>query len=280
MTEISAVLVKKLRDATNVSMMECKKALLEANGDMEKANKILREKGIATALKKSSRTANQGLMVSASSSDEKTVSLIEVNCETDFVARNEDFISFTNELAVKALSTEGMLAEIVKDEVTAKIAKIGENIIVKRNVRYVLQGMGMIGKYIHLGGKVGVLVEVGCTKSETLSNQAFKDLVKDLTLHIAAAYPRYLEPKDVPQAELQSEREIYAKQVVDKPANIVEKIVDGKIKKFYGDVCLVEQLFVKEQKETIKQLLASVGKTVGDTLTIKRFVRYQLGETN
>lgn len=277
MTTISAALVKELRDATNVSMMECKRALVEANGDMEKANRILREKGIATAAKKATRTANQGLVASATSADQKTASLVEVNCETDFVARNESFIAFVASVAKKACDTDNALADEMKDEVTAKITEIGENIILKRNVRLSLSGEGKVGSYIHLGGKVGVLVEVSSTKAETASNDVFQELVKDITLHIAACSPRYLTSAEVPENEIKSEREIYAAQVKDKPAQIVDKIVDGKMKKFFADFCLVDQAFVKEPKTSITQLLAEKGKVLNDTLGIKRFVRYQLG---
>ena len=277
MTEISAEMVKELRDATNVSMMECKRALAEAGGDMAKATKLLRERGMAVAAKKASRTANQGLIASVISDDGKTGSLIEVNCETDFVARNPDFQKFVAQLAKKACATDGELANEVKSEVAAKVVEIGENIVVRRNVRYALSGGGKIASYIHLGGKVGALVEVGCTKAETVKNAAFDELVKDLTLQIAASSPKWLTSKDVTADVIASEREIYAKQVTGKPANIVDKIVDGKLKKFYSEVCLMEQMFVKEQKQSITQLLGAKGKQLNDTITIKRYVRYQLG---
>jgi elongation factor Ts len=148
---------------------------------------------------------------------------------------------------------------------------------VRRSVRYELQGQGIVASYIHFGGKVGVLLEVGCEKTETAQNDLFKEVVKDITLHIAASNPQYLSRKDVPETVLQSEREIYAKQVVNKPANIIRKIVDGKLEKFYSLVCLVEQGFVKEPEQTITELLALKGKELGDVLTIRRFARYQVG---
>jgi elongation factor Ts len=277
MTEISAEMVKELRDATNVSMMECKRALTEAGGDMAKATKVLRERGMAVAAKKASRTANQGLIASSITGDGRTGSLVEVNCETDFVARNPDFQTFVAELAKKACATDGNLADEVKSDVSAKVAAIGENIVVRRNIRYTLDGAGKIASYIHLGGKVGTLIEVGCTKAETVKNEAFEELAKDLTLQIAASSPKWLTSKEIPSDVIASEREIYAKQVTGKPANIVDKIVDGKLKKFYSDVCLMDQLFVKEQKQSITQLLEAKGKQISDTITIKRFVRYQVG---
>jgi len=278
MAEITADIVKKLREATNVSMMECKRALVEAGGDMEKATRLLRERGIAIAAKKASRATNQGIIASAKTEDGKIASLIQVNCETDFVAKNENFKNFVAQLAVKACATDGNLGETSKDELTAKIAEIGENMVITRNVRFVSEGTGAIASYIHMGGKVGVLVDVACEKTETADNPVFKELIKDLTLHIAASRPKYLTSAEVPADVISAEREIYAKQVTGKPANIIDKIVDGKMKKFYEEACFVNQLFVKEQKETITSLLDSKGKQVGDALKIRRFARYQLGE--
>jgi len=277
MTEISASLVKNLRDATNVSMMECKRALVEAGGDVEKATRLLRERGMAVAAKKASRAANQGLVATATSADGRTVSLVEVNCETDFVARNDGFIAFVTSLAKRALETDAALAEQAQADVTAKIAEIGENIVLRRNARFTLQGNGTVTAYIHLGGKMGVLLDVGCEKPETVAKPQFAEVTRDLILHVAAANPRYLVPEEVPAAEVASEREIFAKQVADKPAQIVEKIVDGKIRKFYQEICLIEQPFVKEPKQTIKGLLQETGKALGDTLTIRRYVRYMIG---
>jgi elongation factor Ts len=277
MTEISATLVRELREATNVSMMECKKALTETNGDMAKATKLLRERGMAVAAKRAAKSTNAGVVAAAASPDGKTSALVEVNCETDFVARNEGFQVFVRNMAQKALSTDAQLSEQASDELAAQVAAIGEKIVIRRNVRFTLKGTGAIATYIHMGGKVGVLVEVGCGKAETTQADAFKVLISDLTLHVAACCPLYLTSAEVPADVLAAEREIYAKQVQDKPAQIVDKIVDGKIKKFYADTCFVDQLFVKEQKETITQLLASKGKELGDTLSIRRFVRYQMG---
>lgn len=277
MPEITAKEVKALRDATNVSMMECKKALIEAEGDIDKATKLLREKGMAVATKRAAKATNQGKIASADADGEKIRSLVEVNCETDFVARNEDFIKFVDELAVRATETDEALATLCNDELMSKVAAIGENLKIRRNVRYMLQGTGAIGSYIHLGGKVGVLVELGCNKEESTTADEFKSLLSDLTLHIAACSPRYLNSSEVPEDIIESEREIFAKQVEGKPANIVEKIVDGKIQKFFGEICLIDQPFVKEQKQSITELLAEKGKALGDTLEIRRFERYQLG---
>ena len=277
MADITASLVKQLRDATNVSMMECKRALIEADGDLDKATKLLRERGIAVAAKKASRTANQGLIASATSDDGTIASLIEVNCETDFVTRNDVFIAFVGSLAQSALESDDSLAESVKDEITAKVVEIGENIIARRNVRYVQQGTGAIASYIHLGGKVGVLVEVAGEIDQTAQSDSFKTLVKDLTLHVAACSPRYLVSGEVTEEEIAAERDIYAKQVKGKPENIISKIVDGKMRKFFGEICLTEQGFVKEPKQSVTALLEEKGKELDDKLSIRRFTRYQIG---
>ncbi len=278
MAEITAKLVKELRDATGVSMMECKKALQEAQGNAEQATTILRQRGVAIAAKKASRSANQGLIGSAITEDGKTGSLIEVNCETDFVAKNEVFRQFVNELSNQACATEGDLKEEIKDEITAKITELGENIVLKRYQTFTLHETGKLASYIHLGGKVGVLIEVGCTKEDSVSSPIFNDLVKDLTLHVAAANPQYLKPDEVAQDVLDSERKIYAEQVKDKPENIIDKIVEGKIGKFFEEICLLQQGFVKEPKMSITQLIESKSKEIDDSITIRRFLRYQLGE--
>jgi len=277
MADISAAQVKELRDATGVSMMDCKKALVEANGDLDAATKLLRERGMAVAAKRASKAANQGIIAATASADGNTLAMVEVNCETDFVARNSDFQAFVATVAANALDTDGPLDEVMHDVLMDKIAAVGENMKIRRNVRFCLNGTGKLASYIHMGGKVGVIVEVGCGKAETVDAPLFDELVKDLTLHIAATAPRYLDSSEVPADVLASEREIYAKQVEGKPANIVDKIVDGKVRKFYEEICLVAQGFVKEPKQTITDLLLEKGKALGDTIAIRRFVRYQLG---
>jgi elongation factor Ts len=278
MAEITAKMVSELRESTGVSMMECKKALVEAGGDKDKAVRLLRERGMASAQKRAGRATNQGVIATASAPDAKTASLVEVNCETDFVARNDQFKAYAVELAQKALSTDAALAETEKDVVTAMIQKTGENMQIRRNVRLQLAGEGRITSYIHLGAKEGVLVEMSCGKAATANAPAFIELGRDIAMHVSAVAPRYLNRTEVPADVIAAEREIFAKQVADKPANIVEKIVDGKVGKFFGEICLIDQPFVKEQKMSVKQLLEAKGKELGDTLTINRFVRWMLGE--
>ena len=277
MATITAAQVKELRDATAVSMMDCKKALQETDGNMEEATRLLRERGMATASKRAAKATNQGIIATDSADDGQTVGLVEVNCETDFVARNEDFQAFVNELATASTTTDEPLSEVCADALTDRIAAIGENLKIRHNVRFSLQGTGAIGAYIHMGGKVGVLVELGCEKEDTVAAAAFQQLLSDLTLHVAACSPSYMVAEEVPAAELEAERAIFAKQVEDKPEQIIGKIVEGKLKKFYGEICFLQQGFVKEPKQSITELLAETGKALDDTLTIRRYARYQLG---
>lgn len=275
---ITASMVKELREATSVGMMECKKALEETNGDFDAAVKLLRERGSAVAAKRADREAKEGKIEAIVTADAQSAAMIEVNCETDFVTRNENFQAFVAELRNEALNYEtGKMAEAVADKVTEKISSIGEKIQLRRNVKWDVNGTGAIISYIHMGGKVGVLVELGCEKADTLKSEAFQELAKDLTLHVAAAAPQYLNRGEVPEELLESEKDIFRKQLEGKPANIIDNILLGKINKFYSQICFLEQGFVKEDKVSITNLVAEKGKALGDTLSIKRYVRYQLG---
>ena len=274
---ITASEVKALRDATNVSMMECKRALVETDGDLEGATKLLRERGMAVAAKRATKAANQGIITATETDGGKTIAMVEVNCETDFVARNEDFQKFVADAGDKALATDDALSDVMADELVEQIAAIGENLKIRRNLRYQLSGTGKLASYIHLGGKVGVVIEVACGKEETATSPVFEELVKDLTLHIAAAAPPYPTSAEIPADVIAEERAIFAKQVEGKPEQIIGKIVDGKVEKFYAETCLVNQGFVKEPKQSITQLLEAKGKELSDTFEIKRFERYQLG---
>ncbi|MCF7839114.1 MAG: translation elongation factor Ts [Candidatus Marinimicrobia bacterium] len=277
MTEISASLVKELRDATNVGMMECKRALQEANGDKDRAIQILRERGVAIAGKKAGRTAKEGLIAAEVFNDGRSAVLIEVNCETDFVARNDNFKAFVADLLEKAKACTGDLAAEVEADMVAKVTEIGENLKLGRHARFEREGEGALASYVHLGGKVGVLVELSCEKPETGKTDLCREIIKDLTLHIAACNPSYLDRTEVPADEVAAEREIYAKQVEGKPAAILEKIVEGKLNKFYSQVCLREQAFVKDGDQSVTQWLTAAGKALNDTLTISRYLRVQVG---
>ena len=279
MVQITASEVNKLRSMTGVSMMECKKALVASNGDIDAAVKSLRELGVAVAAKRSEKAANQGIIAAKTAEDGSKIVMVEVNCETDFVARNSDFAAFVDTVADKALAIDGDVADVMKDELTSQISSIGENLKIRRSAKFALQGIGRLASYIHMGGKVGVLVEVACGKAETVSNEDFIEVARDITLQIAASSPQWLDRTEVPADVVAAERDIYANQMKDqnKPANILEKILDGKVNKFYSDVCLVDQMFVKEPSISITTLLDQVGKKVGDKLTIRRFIRFQLG---
>jgi elongation factor Ts len=276
--EITASMVKELRDATNVSMMECKRALQEANGDKEKAFKLLRERGMAVAAKKADRVAKDGKISAKVSADGKTGVMVEINCETDFVTRNEIFQKFVVEMTDKAMTTDGNPAEVFKADITAKVAEIGENIVLRKSEKFTVSGTGAVASYIHMGGKVGVLAEFGFANAATVNSAVFKELALDVCLHIAAARPAALDRSGVPAQLVEDEKALFAKQVEGKPANIVEGILKGKLNKFYSQICLIEQMFVKDDKISITQLLEAKSKEIGDKVEIKRYTRWQLGE--
>ena len=273
---IDAQLVKTLREKTNAGLMECKRALAETNGDLEAAVDALRKKGAASAAKKADREAKDGTIAQAILSGAKVGVLVEVNCETDFVAKNDSFKAFCEDIAKKIANQPG--ADLEADRIAA-VQKIGENILIRRSERLEVSGNGLISAYIHTGGKVGVLVEVGAENDATAQHEDFKQLVRDITLQIAAANPLCVDRTQVPGALAEREREVYRGQVpAGKPPQIIEKIVDGKMDKFFSSTCLVDQAFIKNPDQTVSQLLAEKSKALGDTLKIRRFVRFMVGE--
>jgi elongation factor Ts len=277
MAEITAAAVAKLREMTGAGLMECKKALTEAGGDMEKAVDILRKKGAASAAKKSSREANEGVIVQSIQPGARAGILVEINCETDFVARNDDFKAFCDEVARALLANPKADVETMR---TAQVAKIGENIQISRFHRMEVAGNGMVAAYIHTGAKVGVLVEVGSGKEATTANEDFKQLVRDITLQIAAGHPFVVSRNEVDPGMLAKEKEIAAEQVKNKPPQAIAKIVEGKLEKFFQGYCLLDQGFVKKNSEiAVKDHVASVAKQLGDEITIRQFVRFQVGES-
>jgi len=277
MSDISVAMINDLRQRTNAGMMDCKNALTETKGDMDAAIKILREKGLAIQVKRADKESKQGIIQALASADGTAMAMVEVNTETDFVAKTDNFKNFVNAVAQKTLEVGEDLGDNMKDGLMTIVSQTGENVKIRRVARYVLSGTGKLESYIHMGGKVGVLVEVACTKAETLANAAFLDLVHDLALQVAAAMPRYLVSAEVPADIVEAEKDIYRAQVQDKPANIVEGILKGKIQKFYSEVCLMNQPFVKEPKQSITEVVNACAVATGDTITIKRFVRFQLG---
>src|SRR5215510_6212701 len=279
MAEITAASVAKLREMTNAGMMDCKNALKEANGDLEGAAVILRKKGMATASSKGGREAREGLIAQYIAPDGKLGVLVEVNCQTDFVARNEMFKAFADDVA-KRLAADPK-TDFEADRV-GMVAKIRENIQIPRNARMEVSGNGMIAGYIHTGAKVGVLVEVGAGKEATVTNDDFKQLVKDITLQIAAGHPYAVSREGVPADVIAKEREIAAQsdRLKGKPPQAMEKILQGILEKFYQTYCLVDKGFVKRNSEiSVKEHMAQVAKQLGDEITIRRFVRFQVGES-
>jgi len=279
MSDFTAADVAKLRESTGAGLMDCKKALVESKGDSSKAVDILRARGVASAAKKASRDAKDGVIAQHVQPGAKVGVLVEINCETDFVARNETFKAFCDDLARK-LSSQATV-ESLEPERVAAVAKIGENIKVARFVRFEVSGNGMIAAYIHTGAKVGVLVEVGAKNEASVGLEEFKQLVRDITLQIAAANPTVVSRDQLAADVVAKEKEIAAEQVKNKPPQAIAKIVEGKMEKFFGGVCLVDQGFVKRNSEvTVKEHVAGVAKQLGDELEIRRFVRFQLGETS
>jgi elongation factor Ts len=279
MAEITAASVGKLREMTGAGLMDCKKALVEANGDLNAAADILRKKGIASAAKKADRAANEGVIAQFIAPGAKTGVLVEINCETDFVAKNEGFRAFCDDIAKKFAANPN--ADVEADRV-AVVAKIGENIKISRHQRIEVSGNGLVAAYIHTGAKVGVLVEIGAGKAETVAKDEFKQLVKDITLQIAAGHPHAVSRDQVPAEIIAKEREIAANsdRLKGKPAQAMEKILAGVLDKFFQTYCLVDQGFVKRNSEvSVKEHVAQIAKQLGDEITIRRFVRFQVGES-
>ena len=289
MANITASDVMKLRQMTGVSMMECKKALLKTEGDYDAAVKLLRELGAAVSAKRAEKSAKEGLVYAKLCSCGSKIAIVEVNCETDFVANSADFKAFVDKVADAALDGEADLEGKLAEDKKALIAKVGEKVEIRRGDKLELQGTGVLQSYIHMGGKAGTIVEVGVGKEETLAAPEFGQLVKDLTLQITSAEPRWLDRTQVPQDVIDQEMEINAKKLEaeqaekggkPKPPEILKKIAMGQIGKFYADVCLVDQAFVKNapgEKATVAQIVAGVAKKLGDEIVVRRFVRYALG---
>lgn len=284
---ITAQSVKELREKTGAGMMDCKKALIESQGDIDKAVEILREKGLAAAAKKAGRVAAEGIVKTYISEDKKSAGIVELNCETDFVAANEEFVSFAGKLAemasVTTVSTvEEFVAEkfdgetTVSEALTALIAKLGENMTVRRFDKFNLEN-GVVESYIHGGGRIGVVVELGCDSDNII---VLSEVARDVCMQVAAANPAFLSKEYVDQESLEKEKEIYRVQALNegKPENIVEKMVMGRIQKYYKEVCLLDQAWVKDGDKSISKYLQEKSKEVGAPITINKFVRFERGE--
>ncbi len=278
MAEFTAADVGKLREMTGAGLMDCKRALTETKGKMEAAVDWLRKKGVASAAKKSTRATKEGAIAQNIQTGARAGVLVEINCETDFVARNDTFRAFAEEISRK-LTAGAKLADLEADRIAA-VAKIGENIQVPRFIRYEVTGNGMIAAYIHTGAKVGVLVEVGAGKESTVGHEDFKQLVRDITLQIAAGNPAVVSRDRLPAEVVAKEREIAAEQVKNKPPQAVAKIVEGKLEKYFQTCCLLDQGFVKRNSEiSVKEHIGGIAKQLGDEIAIRRFARFQVGET-
>ena len=268
--------VMELRKKTGAGVADCQKALKETEGNMEKAVDLLREKGIATAAKKASRIAAEGIVYAAING--KTGALVEVNCETDFVAKGDQYKDFVKSVAEFVCANEvkdiDELVAIKNDETIAATAKIGEKISIRRFAKYTAEN-GIVESYIHMGGKVGVLVEIeGCDCDMA------KELAHDVALQIAAAKPLYLCASEVPAEVLEHEKEILKAQALNegKPAVIVDRMVEGRVKKYYDEFCLLNQAFVKDPSLTIEKVVKACGDKMGRAVSVKRFVRFEMGE--
>ena len=272
MAQITAAMVKELGEITGAGMMDCKKALAATDGDKEKAIDFLREKGIAKAEKKAGRIASEGVVAAYVSDDAKLAAVVEVNCETDFVANTDNFHAMVEKIAkhiaeanpadMDALNESVLDGKSVAEFVTEAVASIGEKISIRRFERYACED-GLIASYIHMGGKIGVIVELtGGTAEQG----------KDVAMQVAAAKPSCVDRSSVDQKDLDHEREVLRKQALEegKPEKIVEKMVDGRINKYYKEVCLIEQPFIKDPDQTVQNILGDV--------KVRRFTSYQLGE--
>lgn len=284
---ITAKMVGELRERTGSGMMDCKKALTQTDGDIDKAIEILREKGLAAAAKKAGRIAAEGLVSTYIVEEGNVGAIVEFNCETDFVAQNNDFVQISNGLAKQvALSNINTVEELlnskyienneatVQEVITGLIAKLGENMSVRRFNKLTANN-GVVHGYIHGGGRIGVIVSVEGGNSEIA-----REVAKELTLQIAAANPLFLNKEDVTTDSLDKEKEIYRQQALNegKPEKIVEKMVEGRIQKYYKEVCLVEQLWIRDQDLTIKKFIENKSKELGSPLKVDKFVRFEKGE--
>lgn len=291
---ISASLIKQLRDKTGAGLMDVRNALAEADGDMQKAIEVLRQKGAATAEKKSSRATGEGKVAARVAADGSTGAIVEVNCETDFSANNERFLALVEAIVEAAAAKDNASVEALlqaphaeagdlKTLLTDTVGAVKENMAVSRFERYDLAASnGLVQSYIHAGGKIGVLLEVKTGKADSAQADTFKQLVKDLAMQIAAAAPEFVSRDDIPSEVIDEETrvEMGKEDILKKPENIREKIVQGRVEKNLAQRVLLLQPFIKDQSETVESLVAKTASGLGDSITVTRFVRYVLGETS
>jgi elongation factor Ts len=290
--EVTAKMVKDLRDMTGAGMMDCKKALAATEGDMDKAVEFLREKGLAAAEKKAGRIAAEGMVDVNVSADAKLAAIVEVNSETDFVAKNDKFRDFVAAVAAQAATTsaadiDAFLAEAwaldtaktVKEELASMIAVIGENMTIRRFEKVVAES-GFVVSYIHGGGRIGILVDVDCS----VNNEATQEAAKNVAMQIAALNPKYVDQSEISPEFIAHEKDILKAQIMNdpanskKPENIIEKMLEGRLQKELKEFCLVDQTYVKDGDLSVGQYLANVSKEVGADMKVRRFVRFETGE--
>ena len=288
MAEISASMVMKLRKMSGQGMMDCKKALQEADGDAERAMGILRKKGLATLAKRAERETSEGIVVSKTSADGRVAAMATLCCETDFVAKSDDFVAAAHALADYALAcqadngAENVLETTIDDRkfgdiLTEMVSKTGEKMQVGKFAKYKLDGPGFISTYIHFNNKVGTMVQIETSDEAIAADDTLKRTVADIAMHITATKPMALDKDGIAPDIIEREKAIFAEQVKNKPANIIDKIVEGKVRKFFVENCLLEQPFVKDDSKTVEQVLADAAKQAGGQAKIKRFVRFEVG---
>ena len=286
MTEISASMVMKLRKISGQGMMDCKKALTEADGDIERAMGILRKKGLATLAKRSEKETSEGLVIGVEG--DNWASLATLCCETDFVARSDDFKKAADTIrkyiekydadcgpdAILETEIDGKKGS---DVITETVSKTGEKMVIGDYKRFSLSCPGLISTYIHFNGKVGTMVQIETSDDNTANSDALNQTANDIAMHITAIKPLSLDKDGIDPETIEKEKAIFAEQVKDKPANIIDKIIEGKMKKFFAENCLLEQPFVKDDSKTVAQILTDAAKQAGGTAKIKSFVRFEVG---
>jgi elongation factor Ts len=288
MAEISASTVMKLRKMSGQGMMDCKKALQEAEGDVEQAMEILRKKGLATLAKRAERETTEGAVVSWRSADGKAAALATVCCETDFVAKSDDFRELTTHVGeyIEASDADQGADAILKTSVGGKtfeqvltdtVSKTGEKTEVGDYTRFHLDGAGLFGLYVHFNGKVGSLIQIGTSDDSVARTEPVKQAASDIAMHVTASKPLALDRDGIDPEVVAKEKEVYAEMVKNKPPEIIERIVEGKMKKFYAENCLLDQPFVKDDSKTVRQVLAEAARQGGGEAKIERFVRLDVG---
>jgi len=288
MSEISASTVMKLRKMSGQGMMDCKKALAESDGDLEKAIDLLRKKGLATLSKRAERETSEGLVVCRVAADGKQAVMASLCCETDFVAKSDDFVATSNKLLdyAEACSAEKGAERVLDTELDGKkfntvftetVSKTGEKMQVGDFQRFTVDECGLIGTYIHFNGKVGTMVLIETSDDNTAGAENVRQTVADIAMHITATKPAALDKDGIDAETIEREKGIFGEQVKNKPPEIIEKIVEGKMRKFFAENCLLEQPFVKDDSRSVGEVLADAAKQAGGEATIKEFVRFEVG---